>query len=1158
MKYIRLLAIVVLGCCIQLQGFAQSDFDVIMERIFADYQQSPSTTNLDSQVASVRASMDIDGSWPDINYADQSQTNWQPVKHYERVSVLAKAYSRTESSYYGDSTLLADITTAMEYWLGLSPVPYSTNWWFLSIKVPKDIGNILIALRTTPVGIDSTLESSMIEWMDKGVSMTVSPGKDGSNLTDIGQHYIMRACLTEDSGLMQHAVTETGNSIKISAGEGIKRDNSYMAHGAQLYIYGYGREYVSGIRNIAVNITGTSYAYPPEKVAIFSDFVRNGFIKTSRGAYADFNAFGRSITRSGVGRADVNLIEQVKNVDLPQYHASYDTVIARMRAQESPDYGVTPEHLHYWQSDYTIHHRPDYMVGLRNVSTRTVKSEMGNGENIKGHFLTDGATYIAVDGDEYFGVYPVWDWNKIPGATTPAITSFTPRSSWGSNPGKTNFVGGVSDGQYGASVYDMDDYNTKAKKAWFFFDEAVICLGAAINATAPEAINTTINQALLEGSVVADTGSGGATLTSGSHAFSDNLNWAWHNDVGYVFPEGGQVKLNNQSQSGSWSSINQTQSSAQVTEEVFKLWFEHGTTPVNDSYAYILLPGATQQATANFGTNEVEILVNSDTVQAARHSGLDMVQAVFYRSGSYLLDSIKVNVSKPCVLLLKGGSTSTLHVTAADPTQGNSGVLRVGIETTALGEMKMVDLSLPEGDLAGSSVSGEINQSSPAFEQLVEPQVLGAVADAYVRDGSYAGTNYPTGNLVVKKDGSGYHRESFLKFNTTNLSSQLDSVKLRLWVNNANTTVTDTNWEIHHVSDDTWQEAGITWNNMPVKDSLLGQIPGVPAGQFVELDVTGAVLGSLSGDGAFSVNISGTFQGSKTDAQFASREHADPARRPVLVIYKTEIAGGEEGSLPVVADTFVQRADANGDASDKNYGTAGYLVAQNGGYDREIYLKFALSDLTAPVQQATIQLYSMRSASATSWELYGVTDASWEEGVGNWQGNSAEGLTWNTRPTSGALLQTIPGSAQEGPVEFDITGYLQQVAPQQDTVAFKVVSTASGVYTSFASGENSDGSRYPKIQYVLEPEVVAEELKPSPKNKVLLFPNPLEGMGTVTSERLIRQVVIRQRTGEVVLEKQDVNGYEYELDLTGMKNGLYYVVIIGDDYTEVRKAIKRK
>ncbi|AGA78416.1 polysaccharide lyase family 8 super-sandwich domain-containing protein [Echinicola vietnamensis] len=1157
MRWKKLLVLVWLGLSIQVPLLAQNDFDIIMDRIFADFQRIPSTSSLDSQVASLRASMDVDGSWPDIDYTDQSQTNWQPVKHYERVSVLAKAYSRQGSSYYGDASVLADITDAMNYWLGLTPVPYSTNWWFLSIKVPKDIGNILIALRNAPVGIDQALENSMITWMTKGVSMTVSPGKDGSNLTDIGQHYIMRACLTEDSALMQHAVTETGNSIKVSSGEGIKRDHSYMAHGAQLYIYGYGREYVSGIRNIAVNITGTSYAYPPEKIAIFSDFVRKGFIKTSRGGFADFNAFGRSITRSGVGRADVNLIEQVRNFDLPAYQASYDTVIARMRGQEAPDYGVTPEHRHYWQTDYTIHHRPGYMVGLRTVSVRTVKSEMGNGENIKGHFLTDGATYIAVDGDEYFGIYPVWDWNKVPGTTTPAWTSFPARSSWGTNPGKSSFVGGVSDGEYGASVYDMNDYSTRAKKAWFFFDDEVVCLGAGIYSSSAEAINTTVNQTLLKGNVVADVGAGGVSLGAGEHAYQDDLKWVWHRDVGYVFPDGGHLKLSTQSQTGTWNSINQTQSTAEVSEEVFKLWFEHGETPVDDGYAYVLLPGATTQETADFDVQRFTILANADTVQAVGHPALDMVQVVLYEPGEYDLNGLQLNVNQPCVLILRDAGTAEVKVTAADPSQGNAGKLRVGLKNESFSDMKMVDLEWPAGDLSGSSVGGTIDQQSPAFEELTLPQTLEAVADAFVRDGSYADTNYPTGNLVVKKDGPGYSRESFLKFNSAILSNQLDSVKLRLWVNNANTTVTDTNWEIYHVADDSWQETAITWNTKPVQDSLLGHIPGVPAGQYVTLDVTEAVLESLSGDGVFSVTVKGTFQGSKTDAQFASREDANPAHRPVLVVYKTIAPGGESGSLPAIADTFVQKIDANGDAGNKNFGAAGFLAAQNGGYDREVYLKFSVSDLTSPVQEATLHLYSLGAAGSSSWELYSLEDVSWEEGIGNWQGNSEEGLTWNTKPTGGTLLHSLQGTTQGGPVVIDITGYLQQVVTQQDTIAFRVTSSVPGVYTSFASRDGSDASRYPSIQYVLEPEPDTVLRKPAPKNNVLLFPNPLEGMGTITSERIIRQVVIRKRSGEVLMEHNAVDGHTYELDLSGMKNGLYYVLIIGDDYTEVRKAIKR-
>lgn len=45
----------------------------------------------------------------------------------------------------------------------------------------------------------------------------------------------------------------------------------------------------------------------------------------------------------------------------------------------------------------------------------------------------------------------------------------------------------------------MDNYKniqTGAHKAWFFFDEEIVCLGANIASTASEKVYTTVNQCL--------------------------------------------------------------------------------------------------------------------------------------------------------------------------------------------------------------------------------------------------------------------------------------------------------------------------------------------------------------------------------------------------------------------------------------------------------------------------------------------------------------------------------------------------------------------------------------------------------------------------------------------------------------------------------------
>ena len=76
---------------------------------------------------------------------------------------------------------------------------------------------------------------------------------------------------------------------------------------------------------------------------------------------------------------------------------------------------------------------------------------------------------------------PIWNWNMIPGTTFPYYTTYPARTTWGTNYGTTQFVGGVSDGIHGASVLDFSHKATRAKKSWFFFDREIVCLGAGIS-----------------------------------------------------------------------------------------------------------------------------------------------------------------------------------------------------------------------------------------------------------------------------------------------------------------------------------------------------------------------------------------------------------------------------------------------------------------------------------------------------------------------------------------------------------------------------------------------------------------------------------------------------------------------------------------------------
>jgi len=1047
-----------------------TDFSTISNRIFDTFQSATGAT-LDTQVTSLLSTLSTSYSWPDINYNATSQTDWAPGTHLTRMGILAKAYSRPSSVYYGDADLKEKIEGIMNYWLTLSPAPNSSNWFYLSISVPKDIGNTLICLRKSPAGISVTLENQMLAWMIKGVAITTSPANEGSNLTDVAQHYIMRACLSENQTLLNQTIAAVTNSIIVTTAEGIQNDNSYTAHGPQLYVYGYGREYIAGISNIAVYVAGTSYAFSADKLAIFSDFVRKGFIKPSRGAYADFNLYGRGVSRANAGRADVALIEKVKGFDLSAHATEYDNAIQRMRGFQAPSYNVLPEHIHYWRTDYTIHHRPGYMFGLRSISSRNAKSEMGNGENIKGYYLTEGVNYIGVNGDEYYNIFPVWEWNKIPGTTVPEISTYPVRASWGVNFGTVPFVGGVSDGTYGASAYAMSDYGTTAKKSWFYFDEEVVCLGAGINSSAAQAINTSVNQCLLKTAVTAaDASNNVSVLNGGVHDYTNNLKWVLQGNVGYFFPANGTISLSNQTQTGSWSSINTTGSATAVSAEVFKLWFKHGTAPVNASYAYIVTPGKTSAADMqNYNTGNISILSNTATVQAARHNGLGIWQIVFYQAGEFAADQVTVKVNKACVVMLKNvnGTDVTVHI--ADPSQ-SAAQIYLGVKTPQFTALRATTFSMPQGANAGSTISASISNANPVYTVPIEPLMkVTSVADAFVRSGgtgstaAYAATNYGTDAvLTIKKESAGYDREVFVKFDLNSFAANPDSALIQLRVNNANTSVANTKWAIYLVEDNTWTETGINWSNKPAHTTKLGEITGTSAGSIVKLNITPAVIGRLAADKILSVRIASEPTTtdvaviSKTDGAFNSRENTNADYRPQILLYGKVPKEAERDSILAVADSYV-RSNSN---VANNYGTQGYVVARNKSDDvQEVYLKFDMHGLRKNIVSVKVRLFALENGITTGWNIskaantYSTNTDAWLE----------TGINWNNKPATRDLITNTISQAAAGYIYFDITSAVSDI-PTDSMLTLKVTATTD-VYSSFRSRNFGTDILRPKIIY---------------------------------------------------------------------------------------------
>jgi subtilisin family serine protease len=132
---------------------------------------------------------------------------------------------------------------------------------------------------------------------------------------------------------------------------------------------------------------------------------------------------------------------------------------------------------------------------------------------------------------------------------------------------------------------------------------------------------------------------------------------------------------------------------------------------------------------------------------------------------------------------------------------------------------------------------------------------VAAAADAYVRDGSNAGTNFGAATTMAVKNTSaaGNNRTSYVRFPLASVSGTVTSARLRLFGNRPTAhTATDAAFA---VSDNTWSETGINFNNKPALGARQGAGVMVTAtAQYYEFDVTSFVA-AQKGAGATAVSL---------------------------------------------------------------------------------------------------------------------------------------------------------------------------------------------------------------------------------------------------------------------------------------------------------------
>jgi hypothetical protein len=212
-----------------------------------------------------------------------------------------------------------------------------------------------------------------------------------------------------------------------------------------------------------------------------------------------------------------------------------------------------------------------------------------------------------------------------------------------------------------------------------------------------------------------------------------------------------------------------------------------------------------------------------------------------------------------------------------------------GAPTATLAVKMEWPVELPVDDFTSRESVATANRPQLVVVFMQEPPAatvtLDASADAYVRDGASAGSNYGTATVLnVKKTAtSGNNRRSYLRFPLTNVGADVTQATLRVYGSRPAYSA-DIWTAANAVSSNSWSETGINWNNKPAMGARQGNVVSlVSTPQYYEFDVT-AFVRSQRAAGVASASFA-LEMGMATDAGpdvFNSREAA--ANPPQLVV----------------------------------------------------------------------------------------------------------------------------------------------------------------------------------------------------------------------------------------------------------------------------------
>lgn len=560
------------------------------------------------------------------------------TKSYRNVQALSIAVMNSKSKFYKNEALLKDIYSSLD-WLKenkySSKIEARGNWWDYEIGTPRAINDIFSMLY--PIINKEYMRDYLkvithfvpdADKMRGSVNPKLVMRALAANQTDISKVKIIQSALLKDEKGLIYARDCLDKIFPfVEKGDGFYKDGSFIQHDSVAYTAAYGNVLIDGLSQIMTLLENTDYKLDSKNSETINFWIKESFAPIMYKGLTMDMVKGRSVSREKSYVSSIEIIRSIIRLAQVQNNMEYkmlaksliksntyfdyvkelnnyrDIYLAKKILEDKniKPYDFTENILKFYENmDRVVYKNKfhNFAFAISMSSNKTKYYEAMNGENVKGWHTGDGMTYlyngdIRQFNDDYWATVDPY---RLPGTT---VELSERKDGQGSVEAKKSIVSGkvINNRKANIKMHHNNFLDTLSlDKKWLIDNDKITFKGENIKFKSDKIVQTVIENRKLNDDTNYEIYINGKLVNlelNKKYIFNNVKEILFkvnkpNEGIKYVFKNPETLNIVLENRSGSWKSINKSQSDKMIQRKYFVVTKTH--TKQNDSYEYTIYP----------------------------------------------------------------------------------------------------------------------------------------------------------------------------------------------------------------------------------------------------------------------------------------------------------------------------------------------------------------------------------------------------------------------------------------------------------------------------------------------------------------------------------------------------------------------------------------